>query len=198
MQALDRIQAIQARFATNAVVASAPATPARAGSSTKTADARSTAFASALARAQASIGAPGASSTTAPSGAAAWRDAIAAAAGDAGVDPSLLGALTWTESSFDPSAVSRSGAVGLTQLMPSTAAGLGVDPTDPLQNLAGGARYLRSMLDRYAGRVDLALAAYNAGPAAVDRYGGVPPYAETRQYVQTVLSRRAALGGTIS
>ncbi len=90
------------------------------------------------------------------------------------------------ESRWNPTAVSHKGALGLAQLMPGTAQVLGVDPHDPAQNLDGGARYLRMMYDRF-GDWTLALAAYNAGPGAVDTHGGVPPYAETRQYVQIIL-----------
>jgi soluble lytic murein transglycosylase-like protein len=92
------------------------------------------------------------------------------------------------ESNFDPEAISHRGAQGLMQLMPATAAALGVaDPLQPTQNVQAGARYLRLMLDRY-GDLERALAAYNAGPSAVDRYGGIPPYPETRDYVQRVLA----------
>jgi soluble lytic murein transglycosylase-like protein len=114
------------------------------------------------------------------------------------LDPALLSAVVERESNYDPHAVSKAGAMGLMQLMPDTARGLGVrDPFDPAQNVEGGATYLRGLIDRYHGRLDFALAAYNAGPGAVDHYGGVPPYAETRAYVQGILGayRRSALSG---
>lgn len=117
---------------------------------------------------------------------------IDAAAAKHGIDPALLRALVRQESGFDPAARSPAGASGLTQLMPGTAASLGVtDPTDPVQALDGGARYLRQQLDRFGGDERLALAAYNAGPGAVSRHGGVPPYAETQQYVERVLGYAA-------
>lgn len=104
------------------------------------------------------------------------------------VPPALLKAVIAAESNFDPRAVSPKGAIGLMQLMPATADALGVsDPFLVLENVAAGARYLRQLLLRYGDR-RLALAAYNAGPTAVDRYGGVPPYPETREYVRRVLS----------
>lgn len=104
------------------------------------------------------------------------------------VPPALVKAVIAAESDFDPNAVSRRGAQGLMQLMPQTAAGLGVeDAFEPDQNVRGGVNYLRAMLDRY-GDVTRAVAAYNAGPAAVDRFGGIPPYQETRDYVDRVLT----------
>ena len=117
----------------------------------------------------------------------AYDAEIAEAAAREGLDPGLLKALVRAESGFNANAVSRAGAQGLTQLMPGTAAALGVaNPFDPRQNLAGGARYLRQQLDRF-GDLEPALAAYNAGPAAVVRYGGVPPFPETQAYVTNVL-----------
>jgi len=114
---------------------------------------------------------------------------IEAAAAKHGVDPALLKALIRQESNFNPNAVSPAGASGLTQLMPGTAASLGVtDPTDPAQAIEGGAKYLRQQLDRFGGDVEKALAAYNAGPGAVAKFGGVPPYAETQAYVKKVMA----------
>ncbi|MEM1245037.1 MAG: lytic transglycosylase domain-containing protein [Acidobacteriota bacterium] len=104
------------------------------------------------------------------------------------LDVALVRAVIQAESSFDPRALSPKGAMGLMQLMPSTARELGVsDPWDPEQNVRGGTRYLRRMLDQFDGQVDLALAGYNAGPGAVQRYGGVPPYRETVGYIDRVL-----------
>jgi hypothetical protein len=110
------------------------------------------------------------------------------AAARQGVPPALVKAVIAAESAFDSRAVSVAGAQGLMQLMPATAASLGVlDAVEPGQNVTGGATYLRAMIDRY-GDLSRALAAYNAGPSAVDRYGGIPPYRETRAYVERVLT----------
>jgi soluble lytic murein transglycosylase-like protein len=117
---------------------------------------------------------------------------VETAAVRAGIDPALFAALVEAESGFDPGAVSSAGAQGLAQLMPGTARSLGVgDPFDPVQNADGGARYLAQMLREFGGDERLALAAYNAGPGAVRRHGGVPPFAETQKYVERVLAGAA-------
>jgi peptidoglycan DL-endopeptidase CwlO len=122
-----------------------------------------------------------------------YASAIVAAANKNGVNPALLAAVVWQESNFNSRAVSPAGAQGLVQLMPATARGLGVNALDPSQALDGGARYLKQQLNTFGGRTDLALAAYNAGPSAVRRYGGVPPYSETQNYVRTVENKMSAL-----
>lgn len=119
--------------------------------------------------------------------ATAFDDVIQEQGASQGIDPNLLKAVIRNESNFNPRAVSRVGAQGLMQLMPETAKGLGVQNSlDPLQNITGGAKYLKGLLQKYKS-VPNALAAYNAGPGAVDKYHGVPPYAETTQYVQKVM-----------
>jgi hypothetical protein len=106
------------------------------------------------------------------------------------IRPDLLREVVRRESGFDPCAVSVKGAMGLMQLMPETASTFGVaNPYEPGQNLAAGARYLGSLLERYAGDLRLALGAYNAGPGKVDQFGGVPPFRETQHYVNSILAR---------
>lgn len=116
---------------------------------------------------------------------------LAAAARRYRLDPRLVREVAWQESGFDPRSVSDKGALGVMQLMPETARVLGVsDPFDPRQNIDGGARYLRDLLRHYRGNIRLSLAAYNAGPSAVARYGNrVPPFSETRDYVRVITRR---------
>jgi soluble lytic murein transglycosylase-like protein len=131
----------------------------------------------------------------------AWRstagpyaELIAVMAERHALDPALLTSMVQVESAFDPLAVSPQGACGLLQLMPHTADRFGVsDVFDATQNVEAGARYLSWLLERYSGRTDLALAGYNAGEGAVDRHSGIPPYRETRQYVERVLVGAAGL-----
>lgn len=124
-----------------------------------------------------------------------YADAIADAADRHGIDRSLLAAVAKVESNFDPFALSPKGACGMLQLIPATARRFGVvNVFDATQNIEGGARYLRWLLDRFSGDVELALAGYNAGEGAVDRHRGVPPYRETRRYVVNVLDHARGPG----
>jgi soluble lytic murein transglycosylase-like protein len=135
------------------------------------------------------------SQTVAPgaTGLDAYRDMVQAASHKYGLDPTLLAAVAQTESGFNPRAQSQAGAKGLMQLMDATARGLGVtDSFDPAQSLDGGARFLSGLLKQFNGDVRLALAAYNAGPVAVKKYGGIPPYQETQRYVPKVLAQADA------
>ena len=131
-------------------------------------------------------------STPKPAAPRPMAAAVEAAAARYGLAPELLDAVVRGESSYRADAVSPAGAVGMMQLMPATARALGVNPRDPVDSLNGGAAYLRAQLDRFDGRIDLALAAYNAGPGAVERHAGVPPYRETRAYIAANLERLAA------
>jgi soluble lytic murein transglycosylase-like protein len=118
----------------------------------------------------------------------AFETQINQAAQRYGLDPAVLHGLIQQESGFDPSARSSAGAAGLTQLMPGTASSMGVvDPMNPTESIEGGARYLSGLMSRFGGNTTEALAAYNAGPGAVEQFGGVPPYSETQTYVAKVL-----------
>jgi soluble lytic murein transglycosylase-like protein len=120
------------------------------------------------------------------------QELVTQAALHAGLPPAIVHSIARAESGYRENAVSPKGAIGLMQLMPGTAAALNADPLDPAQNADAGARYLRDLLERYQNdphQVSKAVAAYNAGPAAVDKYHGIPPYAETIQYVNRVLKQ---------
>jgi soluble lytic murein transglycosylase-like protein len=124
------------------------------------------------------------------------QDLITQEAVSQGVDPALALAQAQAESNFNPNAVSSAGAIGVFQLMPATAAGLGVDPHDVAQNIQGGVSYLAQMLQKFGGDVTLALAAYNAGPGNVQKYGGVPPFPETQSYISRILSYLPLFGAS--
>ena len=115
------------------------------------------------------------------------EELITQAATEYGVDPQLVKAIAIAESDMNQDEISPVGAIGVMQLMPETAEGLGVNPYDTNENIAGGTKYLKQMLDTFDGDVPLAVAAYNAGPGAVKRYGGIPPYSETKNYVGRVM-----------
>lgn len=125
-------------------------------------------------------------------GPAQWQARVAELAAKYDISPTLLEAVVWQESRWNTGAVSPVGARGLAQLMPGTARQMGVNPHDPNANLEGGARYLRLQLDAFGGDIEKALAAYNAGPARVQRANGVPAIRETQAYVSSILSRLSA------
>ena len=178
--------------------AGAPISTSSASSAASTGATGSSGFAAQLASVTGTPAAAATTDTYATAGATAGTGAstpyaaeIDAAAAKYNVDPALLRGLIRQESNFNANATSPAGARGLTQLMPGTAAALGVDPSVPAQAIEGGAKYLRQQLDRFGNDPAKALAAYNAGPGAVQRYGGVPPYAETQNYVRKVMGYAA-------
>ena len=126
-------------------------------------------------------------------------DQVRASAARHGLSAKVVEAVAWRESRFNPDAMSSKGAMGVMQLMPATARALGVDPHDASANIEGGAAYLEQMLKTFNGDLPLALAAYNAGPAAVQRYAGIPPFPETKAFVDAILGHLAdavAVGST--
>jgi soluble lytic murein transglycosylase-like protein len=131
----------------------------------------------------------------APPPARDWRTLVQDAALRTGLPPAFVESVARVESAMQPEAVSSKGAVGVMQLMPSTARALSADPRDPAQNIDAGARLLRDLLIKYDGDVVKALSAYNAGAGAVDRYHGMPPYAETQNYVDKVIRTYLRAGG---
>lgn len=205
---INEIRSMMDQFATTTYAVSAgnaaPAGAATTYAAPTGAGASATTFASALDQASAAAGGATASAgattgTTSsagnPSGssqqvdsATPYAELFNAAGAKYGVDPKLLAAVAKQESSYNPQAVSPAGARGLMQLMPATARSLGVsDPCDPAQAVDGAAKLLRDLLREF-GRTDLALAAYNAGPGAVKRYDGIPPYRETQNYVKRIMA----------
>jgi len=195
---ISRVSQLQAMLA-----GPAPAPPATTSSSTSFSTALQNATAGSgsatLATPATATASATSSSSSLPAG-TPYAAEITSAATANGIDPALLAGLVKQESGFNPNAGSGAGARGLTQLMPGTASGLGVSNVlDPVQSLNGGAKYLKQQLDAFGGDVTKALAAYNAGPGAVQRFGGVPPYAETQNYVRIVQANAGAYrAGTTS
>ena len=191
---MSRVSQLQAMLASaNGAPAAAAATATSKNFSTELANATATHRSSPAAATPASTAATAATATVSelPSG-TPYASEITAAAKANGLDPALLAGLIKQESGFNPTAGSPAGARGLAQLMPATAAGLGVtNVLDPVQSINGGAKYLAQQLKTFGGDVAKALAAYNAGPGAVQRFGGIPPYAETQNYVRIVQANAA-------
>lgn len=189
-----KMEALQARFGMGPLAPIDPLNPS-AGRPASIAGANGLSFDQILASEQAKASSVSGNDGVSQ-GVAALDPHIQEAAATYGLDPALLKAVIQQESGGDSNCVSSAGAVGVMQLMPETAKSLGVtDPSDPRQSILGGARYLRGMMDRFGGDESLALAAYNAGPNAVTKYGGIPPYRETQQYVRNILAMRDRYAG---
>ncbi len=196
---MSRVSQLQSMLAAGSPpVQSAPASSTSFSTALQNATAATqTSFATQAAGTATTSASPTSTSSSLPAG-TPYAAEITQAATANGIDPALLAGLVKQESGFNPNAGSGAGARGLTQLMPGTASGLGVtNILDPVQSLNGGAKYLKQQLDTFGGDVTKALAAYNAGPGAVQRFGGVPPYSETQNYVRIVQANAAAYrGGT--
>ncbi|WP_053226629.1 lytic transglycosylase domain-containing protein [Solirubrobacter soli] len=189
---MSRVSQLQAMLAAGSPPVQQPAPTNTSSTSFSTALQNATTPTSFAPQAAGITASPTSSSSSLPAG-TPYAAEITQAATANGVDPALLAGLVKQESGFNPNAGSGAGARGLTQLMPGTASGLGVtNILDPQQNLNAGAKYLKQQLDAFGGDVTKALAAYNAGPGAVQRFGGVPPYSETQNYVRIVQANAAA------
>jgi soluble lytic murein transglycosylase-like protein len=193
--AMSRMAQIQAMLTSGTMPTATPAASAPSGTtfSDALANASSTTTPASFSSLASGTSTPSTATTSALPASVPYGAEITQAAQANGIDPALLAGLIKQESGFNPNARSGAGAQGLTQLMPGTAAGLGVtDALDPAQAIEGGAKYLKQQLDRFGGDPARALAAYNAGPGAVQRFGGVPPYAETQNYVRIVQANATA------
>jgi soluble lytic murein transglycosylase-like protein len=194
---MSRIGQLQSMLGASTPAAAAPTSSSTSFSSALASATGSTGTSNAsLASLASPLGTQAASATSTSSSLPAgtpYAAEITAAAQANGLDPALLAGLIKQESGFNPNAGSGAGARGLTQLMPGTAAGLGVSNVlDPAQSINGGAKYLKQQLEAFGGDTAKALAAYNAGPGAVQRFGGIPPYSETQNYVRIVQANAAA------